>query len=102
MWWADADVAGAIGSLVTAALLAPQAALTFKFRKDPSALVGISMFTPVLVIVNNMCWLWYASLTKAWWSVAPGVVTVPMAVFTLVLLLRYRTAKPGLSGTPPS
>ena len=84
------NVVGAAASLISFALWVPQARLTWMNRHDPAALAGVSAMTSWLILVNGVLWLVYAGLTGAFWSGAPGLVNIPLAVSTLVLLRRGR------------
>lgn len=88
------DVVGAIASVCSFLLFLPQAVSTWKNRKDKQALKGISKGTQWLIICNATSWFILGFLEQNIYIALPGVVNLPLAVFTLVLIHRsYRQTK---------
>lgn len=53
-------VAGPLATLISTVLWLPQASRTWQVRKDLTALMGGSVTTPLLVVVNALTWGTYA------------------------------------------
>ncbi|GFZ89820.1 hypothetical protein GCM10011359_18870 [Nesterenkonia alkaliphila] len=81
---------GACGTVLAFLLFLPQARRTWANRHRPNRLEGISLLTQVCVIANAAIWGLYAVLADAFWTGAPGFINAPLAVCTIVLLVRGR------------
>lgn len=81
---------GACGTVLAFLLFLPQARRTWANRHRPERLEGISLLGQVCVIANATVWGLYAVLAEAFWTGAPGLINAPLAVCTLVILLRGR------------
>lgn len=82
------NILGFLASVISFALWIPQAKITWENRNIPEKLAGISKGTQMLVIANATIWALYSILTEAYWTGAPGIVNLPLAVATLVLIRR--------------
>lgn len=85
---------GMAGTVLAFVLFLPQARHTWTNRGRPERLRGISVTGQVCVIANALVWGLYALLTGAFWTGAPGIINAPVAVCTIVLLLRGRRQSP--------
>lgn len=85
-----AHAVGFIMSIVAFVVWLPQATLVLKNRKAPAMLAGVSIWTQILALFNALGWGLYAVLTGALWSGAPGIVNGPLAIMTIILLVRAR------------
>lgn len=54
-----------------------------------------------LLILNALSWGLYGYLTQAFWVAAPGFVNLPLAVVSIVLILRSRYSKEEEPAVPP-
>lgn len=94
-----ADLLGAAGAILSFALWLPQASTSWRQRRDPVALAGLSIGMLALLLVNALCWLGYALVTKAYWAGVTSLGTIPMSIFLLWLVLRSRSlVSPGADG----
>lgn len=91
-----ADLLGLISAVISFALFLPQGKLVWVNRGNVTALKGISRGTQWMILGNAVSWGAYAVLTGAFWVGAPGLVNGPLAVMTLVLLHRIKSAGPEL------
>lgn len=90
MSWAD--LLGAAGAILSFGLWLPQASTSWRQRKDPVALAGLSVGMLVLLLVNALCWLGYALVTRAYWAGVTSLGTIPLSIFLLWLVMRSRSA----------
>lgn len=81
---------GMCGTLLAFALFIPQAARSWSNRRRPERLKGVSLLGQVLVLANAIVWAVYAILAEALWTGAPGLVNAPLAIFSIIILLRGR------------
>lgn len=86
-------VVGACGTVLAFLLFLPQARRTWANRHRPDRLSGISVLGQVCVLANAAVWGLYAILADAFWTGAPGFINAPLALVTIVVLLRGRTQK---------
>lgn len=82
---------GFLASVVSFLVFIPQAAKVWTFRKSPHALLGVSVGSQVLILLNASLWGVYGFLTGAFWVAAPGIINAPLAVMSLVLIMRARS-----------
>lgn len=83
-----ADVVGAIASVCSFLLFLPKAVNTWRVHRNPEALRGISKGTQYLILCNATLWFLLGFLEQNVYIALPGVVNLPLAVFTLVLIHR--------------
>jgi uncharacterized protein with PQ loop repeat len=81
---------GATGSIISVSLWLPQFRSTWRHRRDHHALAAMSVGTQTLLAVNAVVWVLYAALSGSWWVGVPSAVNLPLAVFTIVTLVRSR------------
>lgn len=81
---------GMIGTVLAFLLFLPQARHTWANRARPERLRGLSLVSQGCIIANALVWGLYAVLTDAFWTGAPGIINAPLAVCTILLLLRGR------------
>lgn len=81
---------GMFGATISFVLWLPQALLVWRQRENPAALAGVSLGTQVLIVVNATVWGLYAYVTGAFWSGAPGIVNLPLALLTGFFVLRAK------------
>lgn len=84
------NLLGLIASTISFVMWLPQARSTWRHRNSPTELAGISMGTQLLVLVNATVWGIYAVITGAYWSGAPGLVNLPLALLNIYLITRAR------------
>lgn len=84
------NIIGAIAATISVTLFVPQAITTWKNRKNPQALAGISAGTQVLVATNALAWFALGWLEENFWISAPGLLNLPLALTTLYILNRHR------------
>ena len=85
---------GMIGTVLAFLLFLPQAQHTWANRARPERLRGISLASQGCIIANALVWGFYAVLTDAFWTGAPGIINAPLAICTILLLLRGRPSTP--------
>lgn len=85
------EAIGFLAAIVSFVIFLPQALRTWRVRRDPIALAGISIGTQWLILCNATLWGAYAFLTEAFWVGAPGILNAPLAIFTIFLVLRARS-----------
>lgn len=88
------SVIGALAAVISFVLWLPQAVTMWRNRNDPKALAGMSQGTLWLVVCNASLWFLYAYLTQAFWTGAPGLVNLPLAIFGLLLINRSKGQVP--------
>lgn len=82
------EVMGLSASVVSVVLWWPQAVRTWRLRADAEALAGISIGTQLLLACNALLWAGYGLATGAFWVAAPGLINLPLAVWTTWLVDR--------------
>ena len=85
-----AGILGFVGSFISFILFIPQARTVWRQRHDPHALRGASLGTQFIVIANALVWFAYAYVLGEFWVGAAGFVNLPLALFTIALILRAR------------
>lgn len=88
------NIIGAIAATISITLFIPQAATTWKNRRNPQALTGISVGTQVLVATNALVWFALGWLEENFWISAPGLLNLPLALATLYTLKQHRKEEP--------
>lgn len=84
------NIIGAIAATTSITLFIPQAVTTWKNRKNPQALAGISVGTQVLVATNALAWFILGWLEENFWISAPGLLNLPLALAALCILNQHR------------
>lgn len=87
---AATETIGLMASLTSFLLWIPQGVRVWKARRSTHLLSGIALSTQVISLAGSLLWLGYAVLIGSFWLGAPVVVNGPIAVMTLVVLLRGR------------
>lgn len=82
---------GGIGSVVSLVMFLPQATRTWRLRRRPDALTGISRSGMVLVLVNALAWAAYGIGAGAYRTAIPSAGNAPLALGVLWLLLARRS-----------
>lgn len=88
-----ADFIGLLASMMSFILFLPAAKKVWENRNDPHALKGASVGMNLLIVLNALLWALYGFLTHAFWVAAPGIVNLPLALFSVYLILKGRKAK---------
>lgn len=88
---------GFIAALISFTMFVPQAISTWKARNNPTALLGISLGTQFMIVANAILWACYGVLTEAFWTAAPGIVNLPLALYTIISIY---TARKHLKANP--
>lgn len=81
---------GAIGTAVSTVMFIPQMLRVWRHRSSPSALLGVSLTAQAFVLANACVWFIYGGVTGQFWPAAPGVVSLQVALVTIVMVLRAR------------
>lgn len=84
------NLLGFVAASISFVMWLPQARATWRHRHNPVELAAISLGTQFLVLVNATVWAIYAVLTEAYWSGAPGLVNLPLALLNIYLVLSAR------------
>lgn len=82
------ETIGLLAAVISFTIFLPQALRTWRVRRDPIALAGISTGTQWLILSNAVLWGAYAVLTQAFWVGAPGLLNGPLAIATIFLVHR--------------
>lgn len=78
-----------VAPILSFAMFIPQAVLAWKYRADKEYIKGISAGGQWLLILNAISWGIVAYDLQSFAVGAPGLVNLPLAVFTLIII--YRT-----------
>lgn len=80
----------------TASLLLwiPQARTTWQNRNDPVRLAGVSAATQWLLLSSSLLWGTYGLAIQSVWVSVPNIVSVFLAIATIVILRRGRNLSP--------
>ena len=91
------EVSGLLASITGLLLWLPQGLRVWRDRHAPDRLAGISVPTQVLSLAGNVLWLLHAIGIGSFWLGAPSVVTVPIAVMTIVVVRRAAACRDATS-----
>lgn len=72
----------------------PQARTTWLNRNDPTKLAGVSEATQWLLFTGYLLWGLFGVLSESLWVAAPSVVSIPLALATIVIVRRGRVLPP--------
>jgi uncharacterized protein with PQ loop repeat len=72
----------------------PQARTTWLNRNDPLKLAGVSEATQWLLFTGYLLWGLFGILSESLWVAAPSVVSIPLALATIVIVRRGRRLPP--------
>lgn len=86
------NIIGFLGSFTSFVLWLPQARIVWKIRNDRVALGAVSLATQFIVVVNSILWLLYAIIADSFWVGAPGMLSAPLAIMTIVIITKARRA----------
>lgn len=92
---AATEVIGMMASLTSFLIWLPQGARVWKHRRNPAQLQGIVLSTQVISLTGTVLWGVYAIFIDSFWLGAPAVVNGPIAIATLVIVGRARSATAG-------
>ena len=81
---------GAIGTAVSTVMFIPQMLRVWRHRSSPDALLGVSLTAQAFVLANACVWFIYGGVTGQFWPAAPGLVSLQVAMVTVVMVLRAR------------
>ena len=81
---------GAIGTLVSTVMFIPQMLRVWRHRSSPANLLGVSLTAQAFVLTNACVWFIYGGVTGQFWPAAPGLVSVQVAMVTIVMVRRAR------------
>lgn len=81
---------GFLASCIAFIMFIPSAVTIYKNRHDAHALRGSSIGMNLLLITNALLWGVYGFLSSAFWVAAPGLVNLPLAVFSIYAIVRSR------------
>ena len=83
-------MSGLLGSAISFVLFVPQALRSWRQRKEPEHLLGVSVAMYVLLLVNAITWGVHGVLAGSFWAAVPGLFNGPLAVAMIVLAGRAR------------
>ncbi|MEX1078317.1 MAG: hypothetical protein WED09_04335 [Homoserinimonas sp.] len=72
----------------------PQARTTWLNRDDSLKLAGVSEATQWLMMVGYLLWGLFGVLSSSLWVAAPSVISIPLALGTIVVVRRGRRLAP--------
>lgn len=81
---------GFLASCIAFIMFIPSAVTIYKNRHDAHALRGSSIGMNLLLVTNALLWGAYGFLSSAFWVAAPGLVNLPLAVFSIYAIVRSR------------
>lgn len=81
-------ILGFLANLTSMILWIPQAATTWKNRKNPYVLQGINIWTQVITACNTIFWCMYGMINKDLWLMLGTIIILPLALMTIYLKLR--------------
>lgn len=84
------DIIGAIATIISFILFIPSGITVWKNRSNPRALQGVSIATNAMIFINSMLWGAYSILTNQIFVGLSGLVSGPLALATIILVLRSR------------
>lgn len=84
------NLIGLLAAVISFTMFLPQALKTWEMRNKPEALEAVSSGTQFLIICNALLWGLMGVIVGSFWVAAPGLVNLPLAVFTLYLKRRSR------------
>lgn len=84
------DVAGFFGAAISFVMFFPQTVRAWKFRKNPDYLRGVSVSAQSFILANALSWFIFGFANDQFWPAAPGLVSIPVATLTIILVLRSR------------
>lgn len=90
---------GFAASAVSLILWWPQALRVWRCHRAGESLSGVSISSQALLLANAALWGVYAVVTNSLWVGAPGLVNAPIAVVTIVLVVRGRRTPAGQQET---
>lgn len=90
-------IVGTIATLLSISIAIPQAIKAWRLRHNHKALQGISVLSMLALLANALAWFLYAILQGDIFIGMPGLVNIPVALFTLFFVVRARRVKPDLS-----
>jgi MtN3 and saliva related transmembrane protein len=79
------DTIGYLAAMLTTCAFVPQAHMAWKTKRTD----GISVGMYAIFIAGVALWLAYGLLIGAWPVIVANIITLTLAVFILVLRLRY-------------
>jgi uncharacterized protein with PQ loop repeat len=86
---------GFTASAVSFILWWPQAIRVWRCRRAGASLRGVSLSSQALLLFNAALWGAYGVVTNSLWVGAPGLVNAPLAVATIVIVVRGRRTPAG-------
>lgn len=84
------DVIGILAGVMTVAIYLPQAARTFRLRKDAHALRGISIVAVGASLVEFALWIVWGFGKEVPAGAIPYVILLPIVAVTFFLVVRAR------------
>lgn len=78
-----------IAPILSFGMFVPQAILTWKNRNNDQY-AGVSVWTQILIIINAISWGIVGWDLSSFAVMAPGLVNLPLAVFTVIIILRNK------------
>lgn len=85
-----------VAPILSFVMFVPQAVLVWKHRNTPEQLSGVSVISQLLLIINALSWGVVGYDLGSFAVMAPGLVNLPLAFFTIIIVLRRRS--PSLGG----
>ena len=88
------NVLGLAATTASLLLWIPQARTTWQNRNDPVRLAGVSAATQWLLLSSSLLWGTYGLAIQSVWVSVPNIVSVFLAIATIVILRRGRSLSP--------
>lgn len=84
------DLLGFAATAFSVCMWIPQARTTWQSRNDAIRLAGISETTQWLMLIGYLLWGLFGVLSESLWVAAPSMVSIPLALVTIVVVRRGR------------
>lgn len=88
------DLLGFAATAFSVCMWVPQARTTWKNRNDAIRLAGVSETTQWLMLIGYLLWGLFGVLSESLWVAAPSLVSIPLALATIVIVRRGRRLPP--------
>jgi uncharacterized protein with PQ loop repeat len=84
------DLLGFAATAFSVCMWIPQARTTWLNRNDPIRLAGVSETTQWLMMIGYLLWGLFGVLSESLWVAAPSMVSIPLALATILVVRRGR------------
>lgn len=94
------NIIGALANLTSLLLWIPQAKTTWRNRSNKQALLGVSIGTQIIVVINTVLWCVYGLMISNVWLPLGTIIILPLASITIFLKLKSK--RPAVSEVDPN